>query len=590
MSLDGIAIRAVTDELNEKLTGGRIDKIQQPDKHTIIMNIRQPGKNYKLLISVNPQTARLHLTNINRSNPTHPPIFCMVLRKHLEGSKITEISQQGLERIVHFTCEGYNDLGDRVTKVLIGEFMGKHSNLILLNLEKHLIIDSLKHFTHNTNQYREILPGISYIAPPAQGKKSLETMTPDNLIDYLMNLPPGWKGSKALLNTLAGIGPQTARELVWRAGLDVDAGLEFWGEYEYTKLWQAILWLQDILRNQKYTPVLVKEEDKSIAFAPFDLQQFSRQMQTAFPSMSELIEFYIGRTEVQNLFKQKTLDLERLVDKELERCERKLALQLEKIAEEKTSEKYRIWGELLTANLYNLKQGNEAVVTDFYDENLARVTIPLEPNLTPNENAQKYFKKYAKAKVGSEKAHRQSLLTIEEINYLESIKNSLEKADSLNDLQEIRWEMEETGYVKHKPVKNKDKEKQVQIKPLEAEIAGFKILIGKNNKQNDYLTLKLAKNEDIWLHVKDIPGSHVIIKNPERKEIPGEVLETAANLAGYFSKARYSAQVPVDYTLKKNIKKPNGAKPGMVIYDGQKTIYITPDEKKVLQLMNKPAS
>ena len=334
--------------------------------------------------------------------------------------------------------------------------------------------------------------------------------------------------------------------------------------------------------NKNLSTNLVKDNnDKLIAFAPFYLQQFSELKQETFPSMSNLIEFFIGKIEEKNVFTQKIGDLEKIIDRELERCHRKLALQLEKIGEGEKAEIFKLWGELITANLYNLKQAKEVRVPNYYSEEYEEVLIPLEPNLSPNENAQKYFKKYSKARLGAEKAAEQSKATMEEIDYLESIKSSLERSENPHDLQEIRWELEEAGYVKAKPIKAKNKAKtQVQAEPLTFQVDGYKILVGKNNKQNDYITFKLGKNEDTWLHVKDIPGSHVIIKNPEKKTIPKGILEAAANLAAYHSKGRYSALVPVDYTQRKNVKKPNGAKPGMVIYENQKTIFITPDEKK----------
>jgi len=592
LSLDGIAIRALVDEFKPQLIGGRIDKIQQPDHNTLIITIRQPGKNLRLLITVKPQSARFHLTHKARQNPLQPPLFCMVLRKHLEGNKIINIEQQGLERIVHFILEGFDELGDRVSRILIGEFMGKHSNLILVKQDGRIIFDSIKRLSHAVNQYREVLPGAPYISPPPQGKIKLEELTEENLIEKFLNLPPEQTVNKALLNVIEGIGPQTAKELAVRVGIDWESSLEFLGEYEYLSLWKSLSWLKNQILSKTYQPTLVKDtEGKPFAFAPFYLQQFDGLEQETYSSMGELIEFFIGKNEDANLFKQKSGDLEKIIDKELDRGQRKLALQLEKIAEVETSAKYKLWGELITANLHNLKQGKEAIVANFYSAELEEITIPLEPNLTPNENAQKYFKKYSKAKVGSEKTLEQSKITIEEINYLESIKNSLEGSDNTQELQEIRWELEEAGYAKARPQKNKSKVKStVQSEPLTVAILNYKILIGKNNKQNDYVTFKLGKNEDLWLHVKDIPGSHVIIKNPDKKEIPKNVLVTAANLAAYYSKGRYSAQVPVDYTQRKNVKKPSGAKPGMVIYENQKTIYVTTDEEQVLQLLKKDTS
>jgi len=592
LSLDGIAIRALVDELKPQLIGGRIDKIQQPDHNTLIITVRQPGKNLRLLITSKPQSARFHLTHNARQNPLQPPLFCMVLRKHLEGSKIINIEQQGLERIVHFILEGFDELGDKVNRILIGEFMGKHSNLVLVKQKEGIILDSIKRLSHAVNQYREILPGVPYISPPPHEKIKLEELTVENLIDSFLNLPPEQKVHKALLNIIEGIGPQTAKELTVRAGIDRENSLEFLGEYEYLSLWKSLNWLKNQILSQTYQPTLIRDTDgKPFAFAPFSLEQFDGLEQETYSSMGDLIDSFIGKSEETNLFKQKSSDLEKIIEKELDRCQRKLAIQLEKIAEVEIAAKYKLWGELITANLHNLKQAKEAIVSNFYSEELENIAIPLEANLTPNENAQKYFKKYSKARVGSEKTLEQSKITMEEIKYLESIKNSLDGSDNPQDLQDIRWELEEAGYAKARPQKNNNKVKTTaQSEPLAVAIEDYKILIGKNNKQNDYVTFKLGKNEDLWLHVKDIPGSHVIIKNPDKKEIPQKIFDTAANLAAYYSKGRYSAQVPVDYTLRKNVKKPGGSKPGMVIYEHQKTIYITPDEEKVLQLLKKDTS
>ncbi|MGI6224915.1 MAG: Rqc2 family fibronectin-binding protein [Peptococcales bacterium] len=590
MSLDGIAIHALVDELKPQLVGGRVDKIQQPDSNSIIITLRQPGKNLRLFITVNPQSARFHMTQTTRPNPLEPPLFCMVLRKHLEGAKLIDIRQKGLERIVHFLFEGFDELGNKVTRILIGEFMGKHSNLILIKQEEQIILDSIKRLSHAVNQYREVLPGKKYILPPPQEKMSLEEINEESLVTSFLNLSTELKVHKALLTILEGIGPQTAKELLVRADIAYDNRLEFLGEYEYLSLLKSISWLKNLVNEQSYEPTLIKDSTgKPFAFAPFYLKQFTGFEHETFESMSNLIEFFIGKSEEKNLFKQKLGDLERILARELERCQRKLALQLEKQEEGQKADKFKLWGELLTANLYKIKQGKEAKVTNFYSEKLEDVIIPLEPNLTPNENAQKYFHKYAKAKSGSLKALKQSKITLAEINYLETIQNSLARSENLTDLQEIRWELGEAEYLKARPTKNKSKGKgTIQSKPLTFITAGFTILVGKNNKQNDYVTFKLGKNDDTWLHVKDIPGSHVIIKNPEKKVIPKDVLDIAANLAAYFSKGHNSSHVPVDYTLRKNVKKPNGAKPGMVIYENQKTIYITPDEEKVERLLKEP--
>lgn len=587
MSLDGIAIHALADELNHLLVGGRIDKIQQPDHTTITLLIRQPGQNYKLLLSSNPQTARIGLTESNKPNPLQPPLFCMVLRKHLEGAKIVSIQQPAWERIIQITCEGYDELGERATRVLIGEFMGKHSNLILLNPQTNTILDSCRHLNFEMSQYRQVLPGLQYVAPPPQEKLPLPDLTPEKLMAYCLDAPPSHSIKKILLNLVAGFGPQTAAEILYRSGLDLDSRVEFLGEYDYIQLVQQLQWLQLLLEKQEYVPTLVEEEQKAIAFAPFPLQQFSGLTQRQLPSMSKLVEEFIGRKEQSNLFAQRTGDLDRIIHRELERCEKKLALQLEKVQDGQEAEYLKIWGELLTANLHQLQQGTSATVINYYDPEQGEIIIPLQANLTPNENAQKYFKRYSKAKIGAEQSLVHVDNTREEISYLESIRESLQNAQTLIDLQDIRLELERAGYVKARLDKqNKKNKKEPVFKPLLIEYESWQILVGKNNIQNDYVTTKMARNLDIWFHVKDIHGSHVILKNhQEQREVPKEILDIAAHLAAYFSKGRQSALVPVDYTLKKHVHKPNGAKPGQVIYENQKTIYITPDEDAIKQLI-----
>ncbi|SMB93303.1 Predicted component of the ribosome quality control (RQC) complex, YloA/Tae2 family, contains fibronectin-binding (FbpA) and DUF814 domains [Desulfonispora thiosulfatigenes DSM 11270] len=586
MALDGILINSLTHELNHLLTTGRVDKIHQPDKNTVIISIRKPNKSFKLLVSNHPQTTRFHITDKTRSNPSTPPLFCMVLRKHLEGARLLEIKQDGLERVVSFTFEIIDELGEKAKRVLIGEFMGKHSNIILYNPETGLIIDSIKRLTTSTTSYREVLPGYEYVSPPPQNKKLPTDLSEQDLIKAFLDLSPETTITKALINTISGFSPQTAREISIRSNLDPNTGLEFLGQYEYSKLFQSITWLKEILDTHNFKPTIVFDNDIPIAFAPFELNQFASSEQRTLPSMSNLLETYIGQKEDKNVLSQKVLDLQKIVKRELDRCGKKLNLQYEKISDGKVCEKYKIWGELLTANLYQIKQGDKAIVPNFYSEQQELIEIPLDPHLTPNENAQKYFNKYTKAKIGAEKSKEQADIVNKEVDYLETIAHSLQKADNLIDLQEIRIEMEEESYLKKKISKKKEKAFK-QNAPLSLIIDDFQVYFGKNNKQNDYVTFKIGRSLDTWLHTKDIPGSHVIIKNPENKEIPAHVLETSAEIAAYFSKARNSSQVPVDYTLVKHVKKPNGVKPGMVIYENQKTIYITPNEENINKLLEK---
>lgn len=587
MSLDGIAIHAIADELQTRLVGGRIDKIQQPDSSTVILTVRQQGHTDKLLLSCNAQTARIAISTASKTNPMQPPLFCMVLRKHLEGSKITAIYQSAWERIIHIVCEGYDELGERATRILIGEFMGKHSNLILINPQTNVILDSARRLSIDMSQYRQILPGLAYVSPPPQNKQSLMELTQEELISFFLDAPSNQSLKKILLNHISGFGPQTAAELIHRSGLTPDDRVDFLGQYDYDRIWQQLLWLRDLISQKNYTPTFVCDGKKALAFAPFPLQQFSQYEQHTLDSMSQLLEQFIGHKEQDNLLAQRSGDLERIINREIERCEKKLALQLDKVQEGENAEHFKIWGELLTANLYQIKQGKSAQVINYYDPEQQVLTIPLQENLTPNENAQKYFKKYAKAKAGAQQSLIQAEHTQDELNYLDSIKNSLQTAQTPEDLQDIRLELENASYVKAKVTKqNKKGKKEPTFKPLVVHYGDIEILIGKNNVQNDYVTTRLARNNDVWFHVKDIPGSHVVIRNhQEQRELTQDVLDFAAHLAAYFSKSRYSSLVPVDYTLKRYVHKPNGAKPGRVIYENQKTIYITPDEAAIEEIL-----
>lgn len=587
MSLDGIAIHALADELQQRLVGSRIDKIQQPDSSTILLSVRQPGHNDKLLLSCNAQTARIGVTNIAKANPMQPPLFCMVLRKHLEGSKIIDIRQSGWERIIHIVCEGYDEMGEKATRVLIGEFMGKHSNLILINPQTNVILDSARRLGFEMSQYRQVLPGLTYITPPPQEKIALPDLTEDAMVAFFLDAPTTQSLKKILLNNIAGFGPQTAAEIIHRAGLNPDDRVDFLGQYDYDRIWQELQWLNHLLEQQAYQPTLVEDGKKAVAFAPFHLQQFEQLNQTQLDTMSQLVEQFIGLKEQSNLLAQRSTDLERVINREIERCEKKLSLQLDKVQEGEDSEHLKIWGELLTANLWQIRQGESAEVVNYYDPEQQTITIPMQANLTPNENAQKYFKKYAKAKAGAQQSLIQAEHTQDELNYLDSIKNSLRNAQTPDDLQDVRLELEADGYVKARLTKqNKKSKKEPVFKPLVLHYGDIEILVGKNNVQNDYVTTRLARNNDVWFHAKDIPGSHVIIRNhQEQRQLTQEVLDFAAHLAAYFSKSRYSALVPVDYTLKRHVHKPNGAKPGRVIYENQKTIYITPDEEAIQQIL-----
>ena len=584
MSLDGIATRALAQELNAKLSGGRIDKITQPDAHTMTIGVRANGKNHKLFATINPQSARLSLTDSQFKSPMTPPQFCMVMRKHLQSAIIDSIEQIRWERIITMHIHGRNEIGDITEMTLIFELMGKNSNIILVNTDGR-ILDSMKHAGVNTNKFRQLQPGLDYVLPPEQSKATLEDLDMDTLSARIINCGLQKKINNALLQTIAGIGPQTAVELLIRAGIAPDTRVDYLGEIDYGRLFEHCRALLSCAEKQHWQPTLVTEGREIVAFAPFSLQQFANLRSASMPNMTTLLERYYADRERQQLFDQKRNGLERIIRKERERCEKKLALQLSKIDELENADKWRICGELLTASLYRIKQGNEAFVPDFYTEGAPEARIEMDPTLTPNENAQRYFKRYNKAKVGAEKAALQAKKTTEELNYLVGIEESLSESMTDSDLLDIRLELEEEGYAKRRQ-SSRSKEKIHAPQPICLHIDGYDVYVGKNNHQNDYVTTKLGRGADLWLHTKDIHGAHVIVKSGHRYEgFSDDIIRKAAMLAAWFSKAKFSAKVPVDYTLRKNVHKPSGAKPGMVIYTDQQTCFTTPDEAVIESLL-----
>lgn len=584
MSLDGIAMRALAHSLEQSLLGGRIDKISQPNATSIVMTIRAQGTNHKLYATINPQSARVSLTQQQFNSPLTPPQFCMVLRKHIQGATIEAIHQMEWERMIAFALRGRNEIGEVTTFNMIFETMGKNSNIVLLDNNNN-ILDAIKRVGANTNQLRQFQPGIPFVMPPAQNKIPLDILTEESLSESFLSIGLQKMVSKALLQTVAGLGPQTVTELLVRANIAPDTRVEYLGEIDYSKLFRACQDLLKTAQERTWSPTLVFDDKDIFAFAPFTLKQFDSFHQETRPNMTLLLEDFYAIKEHQEIFSQKRTSLERIVRHEKERCEKKLALQLEKIDELEFADDYRIKGELITANLYRIKQGPTAEVENFYKEGAPTEVIEMNPSRTPNENAQAFFKKYNKAKISAEKAALQADKTSAELDYLSTIEDSLMQAQNDDDLLDVRLELEESGYAKHR-AQGKNKKTKHAPQPTHLFIDGYELYIGKNNHQNDYVTVKIGRNADMWLHTKDIHGAHVIIKAPRSYDgFSPEIIEKAAMLAAYFSKARYSAKVPVDFTLRKNVHKPSGAKPGMVIYTDQQTFYSTPDEASINELL-----
>ncbi|MES5928191.1 NFACT RNA binding domain-containing protein [Bacillus cereus group sp. MG9] len=567
MAFDGLFTRAITHEIANSLQTGRISKIYQPSKYEVLLHIRANGKNQKLILSSHPTYARMHLTNQNYNSPALPPMFCMLLRKHLEGGFIEKIEQIDLERIIQITVRSRNEIGDESVKTLVIEIMGRHSNIILVDTKTNVILDSLKHVSLAVNRHRTVYAGAEYVAPPAQHKiNPLLIETEDDFIKPLDFLSGNM--DKQLVGAFMGISPLFAKEVVKKAGMANEKALS-----------EAFFSLQKPLLTHQYVPAMITANGKEF-FYLFPLSHLQGNEKT-FSSVSELLDrFFFGKAE-RDRVKQQAHDLERFMQNEKTKNEKKL-IKLEKTLQDAgKADKYQLFGELLTANMYALKKGDKEIeVVNYYDENGGTVKITLNPLKTPSENAQRYFQKYQKAKNSVAIVEEQIVKTNEEILYFDSLLQQMEVASS-KDIEEIREELAEEGYVRNRKKKNTKKKptKPVLDKYLASD--GTEIFVGKNNKQNDYLTTKFSRRDEIWLHTKDIPGSHVVIRSLEPTE---ETLHEAAKIAAYYSKAKDSSSVPVDFTKVRHVKKPSGAKLGFVTYDNQQTLYVTPDADTVMKL------
>ncbi|MGE7631155.1 Rqc2 family fibronectin-binding protein [Bacillus paramycoides] len=567
MAFDGLFTRAITHEIANSLQTGRISKIYQPSKYEILLHIRANGKNQKLILSSHPTYARMHLTNQNYDSPAIPPMFCMLLRKHLEGGFIEKIEQIDLERIIQITVRSRNEIGDESLKTLVIEIMGRHSNIILVDTKTNVILDSLKHVSLAVNRHRTVYAGAEYVAPPAQHK--INPLHIENVDDFIRPLDfLSGNMDKQLVGAFMGISPLFAKEVVKKAGMVNEEALS-----------EAFFILQKPLLTHQYVPTMITANGKEF-FYLLPLSHLQGNEKT-FSSVSELLDrFFFGKAE-RDRVKQQAHDLERFMQNEKSKNEKKL-IKLEKTLQDAgKADKYQLFGELLTANMYALKKGDKDIeVVNYYDENSGTVKITLDPLKTPSENAQRYFQKYQKAKNSVAIVEEQIEKTNEEILYFDSLLQQMEAASS-KDIEEIREELAEEGYVRSRKTKNAKKKPTKPILDKYLASDGTEIFVGKNNKQNDYLTTKFARRDEIWLHTKDIPGSHVVIRSLEPAE---ETLLEAAKIAAYFSKAKDSSSVPVDFTKVRHVKKPSGAKLGFVTYDNQQTIYVTPDADTVMKL------
>ncbi|MBR5468498.1 MAG: NFACT family protein [Firmicutes bacterium] len=581
MAFDGIAVSSIVSELKNALLGGRIDKIYQPLKDEIIFSVRANGTGKKVLLSANPSHPRIHFTQIQKDNPMTAPMFCMVLRKHIAGSKITNIYQPDFERMVVIEAEGLNEMGDMCAKKLIIEIMGKHSNIILVD-ENGRILDSIKRISHDTSSVREVLPGKEYSLPPSQGK--LNPLEADfDTFKKLAEEKTGLKTVQFIYQNYTGISPASASEIAYRAGIDASARIEELTEKDIENLFSSFTAVFSDIKNEKYSPQIIyqSETGKIVDFSVIDMTQYGGYTFKNFEDVSTLFEnFYHERDKAYHIA-QKAHDMHRIVLSNIERCVKKKEIQIKTEADTKDMDIWKLKGELITANIYAVEKDAKVLkAINYYEEDMPVIEIALDPTLSPAENAQRYYNKYNKAKRTLAALEVQKKQNDEELAYLESVLTAIEMCTDDADLKDIRDELTEEGFMKKKYTKGKAPRTK-KSKPMHfVSSDGIDIYVGKSNLQNDELTLRFAQSTNIWLHTKNTPGSHVIIVVNGLDELPDNTLLEAANLAAYYSKAKDGTLVAVDYALRKFVRKPNGAKPGMVIYDHNYSVYITPDEEK----------
>ena len=577
MALDGVFLRHLKEEIGTSLLGTRVDRVFQPNRDELILAFRGFSAAYKLLISARANSARVNLTTIPVENPQQPPMLCMLLRKKLQGAKLLEITQPDLERALMLKFDSVNELGDHVELTLAVEIMGRYSNIILVD-ENGKIIDALKRVDAEMSSERLVLPGLLYRLPPPQDKLSMLTCTVEEIMARIDALPRDMELSKALMSVLQGISPIIAREVENSAGLGHEVYVKSMTPPQRRRTEMYVTTLMETAKNVSGTPhIVIDPQNKPKDFAFMDIRQYGSAMTVSEKrSFSEMLDaFYAERDQIERM-RVKSQDLLRLLANHADRLSRKIANQQAELSACAERDTLRIKGDLLSANMYAIQKGETSVkLQNFYDENLAELEIALDPALTPQQNAQKYYKNYRKAKTAEEKLTEQIGLAQTELTYIDSVFESLALAENERDLNEIRAELAEQGYVRRKASKKNQKQPALSA-PLKFKTSdGFTVLVGRNNRQNDKLTMKDANNNDIWFHTKNIPGSHTVLVT-DGKAPTETAMEEAAVLAAQHSRAKDSAQVPVDYTQIRYVSKPQGAKPGMVIYVQYKTGYVDP--------------
>ena len=575
MPLDAVSLRAVVEELRPELLGLRIEKVQQPARDQIILTLRGSRR---LLINAGANAPRIQLTKLQRDNPAEPPMFCMLLRKHLVGAKIAEISQPPLERLVKMELDIIDDFGQPGKRTLVLEAMGRRSNLILLDGEGR-IVDCMRRVDAEMSPQRQVLPGLYYELPPATDRLAITEETEEGFREKLARANSEQRCDSFLLDHYFGLAPLMARELVYRAAGDTDRRLFGLSGEEETALWKGIAQFASDVQENYFTPFCLKKDGRPTEFFCLPITQYGTSMgQVTYESFSELLDAFYETRERLDRVRQRGAELIRTATTARDRMRRKLATQEKDYAATQDRDQLRICGDLITSNLYRMERGQSKLVCEnYYDENYAEISIPLDPLLTPQQNAAKYYKRYNKAKTAEKHLTEQMEIARRDLTYLESVLEEIDKAELEQDFNDIRAELREAGFIRQQGKKELNR----PAKPRQFKTStGYRVLVGRNNRQNDKLTLKEADHRDLWFHTQKIHGSHVILCT-EGQQVDEDTIVEAAKIAAYYSQARESGNVPVDYTPVKNVKKPAGGRPGMVIYHVYNTVNVTPEAEFV---------
>lgn len=575
MAFDGITVAAICRELDQTITGGRISKIAQPERDEILLTVKNNSRNIRVSLSANASLPLIRLVDDNKPSPMQAPNFCMLLRKRLAGGKILSVTQPGLERIIRITVEHRNEMGDLTKADLITEIMGKHSNIILVD-DSNIIVDSIKKISFNVSSVREVLPGREYLIPDTQHKRDPLSVSRDDFMTALHQPLPVFK---ALYQSLTGLSPQAAEEICFRAGIDGELSGKGISEEQAEKLYFVFSDFMQKVKEGNFHPVLYYEGKVPCAFSPLPLKTYEGYPSKEFESISSLIGDFYSQKEAVTRIRQKSADLRHIVSTAMERTVKKLNLQKKQMKDTEKMDKYRVWGDLINSYGYQLEEGAKVLDTvNFYDNQ--PIQVPLDPTLTPSQNARKYFDRYSKLKRTKEALTVQIADSEQEIEHLDSVATSLDLALDENDLAGIQKELTDTGYIRAKKDPS-GRKTRISSRPLHyISSDGYDIYVGKNNYQNEEVSFKLASGSDWWFHAKKMPGSHVVVKS-RGDEIPDRTFEEAGSLAAYYSKGRQAPKVEIDYTQKKNLRKPAGAKPGFVVYYTNYSLMAVPDIAKI---------